>query len=216
MKKLLFIGVLLIISCKESNSPVDNGTMYYTTEGLRIKRENDYKQQLREFREKDSTYTEPALVPYFYDDQFYSNHNFIIDSLNHIYYHYWPESYTSVICATGLAEGPFPAPYIQLQPEKIIDVTDNIEAFLKSRVMDSIKNEEETFIFIGSQKDSFQSPAIDKLFLNFNPDYRDRFILCRRTTEEENIALEYKKSNKPYDPDKIKWDSTRTDIKSIK
>ncbi|MFL9838760.1 hypothetical protein ABS768_14720 [Flavobacterium sp. ST-75] len=212
MKKIIFILFVILGSCKEAKHTDEKDVTYYTTEAIQEKNEREYLVKLKEFRDKDSGGIEPVLIPYFYDDQFYSNHNFIIDSLNNIYYHYRLESYISVICATGLAEGPFPAPYIQLQPERIIDVTDNIETFLKSRVMDSIKNEEETYIFIGSQKDSFQSPAIDKLFLNFNPDYRNRFILCRRTTEEENIVLQYKKSGEPYNPDTIKWNPDLTAI----
>ncbi|WP_417356287.1 hypothetical protein [Flavobacterium sp.] len=212
MKKIIFILFVILGSCKEAKHTDEKDITYYTTEAIQEKNEREYLVKLKEFRDKDSGGIEPVLIPYFYDDQFYSNHNFIIDSLNNIYYHYRLESYISVICATGLAEGPFPAPYIQLQPERIIDVTDNIETFLKSRVMDSIKNEEETYIFIGSQKDSFQSPAVDQLFLNFNPDYRNRFILCRRTTEEENIVLQYKKSGEPYNPDTIKWNPDLTAI----
>src|SRR5690606_1517984 len=114
MKKLLFIGALLIISCKESNTPVDDSHTYYTTEILREKRETEYKLKLKKFLKKDSNVTEPVLVPYIYDDQYYSNDNFIVDSLNQIYYFYYPNTYQPDFCGTGLDKGPFPAPLIKI------------------------------------------------------------------------------------------------------
>ena len=211
MKKLLIIGVLLIISCKDSNTPIDNGKMYYTVEALREKRENEYKIQLKEFYEKDSTGNKPLLIPYFYDDQYYSNHNFIIDSLNHIYYFYYPLAYLPNFCGTGLDQEPFPAPLIKIYPEDIINVTDgDFETFFKLRVLDSINTDELTIIYISSQKDSFKSPQVDKIFNQIETHKNNFRIIFRKITEEENNVLQYKKSNKPYHPELIKWDTRKT------
>ncbi|RYJ42519.1 hypothetical protein [Flavobacterium beibuense] len=217
MKKLLFIGVLFIISCKESTAPVDNSTMYYTIEAQRQLYEIEYKKNAKKLHEKDSSADIIPTIPLIYDNQYYSNYNFIIDSLNHIYYFYHSRAYEPVFCGTGMEFGPFPAPYIKLYPKDIIHIPDSdFETFFRSRVMDSIKPKESILIYIGSQKDSFKSPQIDKLYNIFNTDHYYRAIVCRKTTEQEDVLLQYKKSGKYYNPDEIKWDSTKTDIKSIK
>lgn len=143
----------------------------------------------------------------------YSNHNFIIDSLNHIYYFYQSRAYMPVYCGTGLDQDPFPAPFINLYPKDIIHIpADDFETFFKSKVMDSLKPEELMYIYIGSQKDSFQSAEVNQIFKKLEGDEKNRRIICRRTTQQENIVLQYKKSGKPYNPDTIKWNPDLTDV----
>ncbi|MUV03906.1 hypothetical protein GN157_09325 [Flavobacterium rakeshii] len=213
MKVIYIVLLFFFISCKENKPTETDKTTYYTTEAIKEKNEKEYQVKLKEFDDKDSGSTEPVLIPYIYDDQYYSNHNFIIDSLNHIYYFYQSRAYMPVYCGTGLDQGPYPAPFINLYPKDIIDIpVDDFETFFKSKVMDSLKPEERMYIYIGSQKDSFQSAEVNQIFKKLEGDEKNRRIICRRTTEEENIVLQYKKSGKPYNPDTIKWNPDLTDV----
>lgn len=118
-----------------------------------------------------------------------------------------------VYCGTGLDQDPFPAPFINLYPKDIIHIpADDFETFFKSKVMDSLKPEELMYIYIGSQKDSFQSAEVNQIFKKLEGDEKNRRIICRRTTQQENIVLQYKKSGKPYNPDTIKWNPDLTDV----
>lgn len=206
MKKIIFILFVVLGGCKEAKHTDEKDITYYTTEAIKEKNKREYQVKLKEFCDKDSGSTEPVLIPYIYDDQYYSNHNFIIDSLNRIYYFYQPRAYIPVYCGTGLDQGPFPASFISLYPKDIIDIpADDFETFFKSKVMDSLKPEEQMYIYIGSQKDSFQSAEVNQIFKKLEGNEKNRRIICRRTTQQENIVLEYKKSGKPYNPDTIKW-----------
>lgn len=213
MKKVILILFVILGSCKEEKCSDEKDITYYTTEAIKEKNEKEYHVKLKEFSEKDLGGTEPVLIPYIYDNQYYSNHNFIIDSLNHVYYFYQPRAYMPVYCGTGLDQGPFPAPFIKLYPKDIIDIPANdFETFFKSKVMDSLKPEERMYIYIGSQKDSFQSAEVNQIFKKLESDEKNRRIICRRTTQQENIVLEYKKSCKPYNPDTIKWNPELTNV----
>ncbi|WP_330443616.1 hypothetical protein [Flavobacterium sp. C4GT6] len=213
MKKVIFILFVILGSCKEAKHTDEKDITYYNTEAIQEKNEREYLVKLKEFRDKDSGGIEPVLIPYFYDDQYYSNHNFIIDSLNYIYYFYQPRAYIPLYCGTGLDQGPFPAPFIKLYPKDIIDIpADDFETFFKSKVMDSQKTEERMYIYISSQKDSFQSAEVNQIFKKLEGDKKNRRIICRRTTQQENIVLQYKKSGEPYNPDTIKWNPDLTAI----
>ena len=63
--------------------------------------------------------------------------------------------------------------------------------------------------FIASQSDTLNliSFSISKSLSFFKRD-RDSFIV-RRTTQEEDTVLKYKKSNEYYDSNDVKWDKTR-------
>lgn len=205
MKKVLLILFVILGGCNEAKHTDEKDIIYYTAEAIKEKNEKEYQAKLKEFRDKDSDSIEPVLIPYIYDDQYYSNHNFIIDSLNHIYYFYQLRAYMPVYCGTGLDQGPFPAPFINLSPKDIIDIpADDFETFFKSKVMDSLKPEERIYIYIGSQKDSFQSAEVNQIFKILEDDEKNRRIICRRTTQQENIVLQYKKSGEPYNLDTIK------------
>ncbi|MFC4815962.1 hypothetical protein [Flavobacterium sp. GCM10023249] len=138
---------------------------------------------------------------------FYGSENFILDdSSNVFYYHFQPKIYESCI--------PFEdddIPYFQgLEPDLLIQLPkESLAAFVKLNFRRGIKNK----VKIASQKDTLNSKAYFKIrhaldkYLSFRPD--NDIYLVYPTTQEEDSVLYYKKHQKVYNPDSIKWDKKR-------
>jgi hypothetical protein len=70
--------------------------------------------------------------------------------------------------------------------------------------------------FIASKSDTLQSKAFFDLRNSLNSSIKGRdFYLVRRTTQEEDTVLKYKKNNKYYYSDSIKWDQTKIKLKPV-
>ncbi|MFA9189760.1 hypothetical protein AAGV28_00125 [Flavobacterium sp. FZUC8N2.13] len=134
----------------------------------------------------------------------YGTNTFIINSDSTLYY--FQNSKTGYICGTRSEFDTIPH-FINLQPKDIIEIPVNsITDFIKLNYKDDFRN----ITFIASKSDTLKSKIYFDLKKALDLSLSDRdFYQIRRTTQEEDTVLIYKKSNKYYNSDDIRWDKTR-------
>ena len=192
MKKgMLLFAILAFISCKKQ----DKGIPFYTMEA-------------RKEKNISSNDILPPPPPFFLEN-YYSKHNIVIDSLGDLYY--FKHKKIAWVCGTGYdSDTTYPAMFISLSPKDLTLIPKNeIDNFLRLNITDSLKPDDKMYIMVGSARDSFYSPELSKIALTIDK-YKDGRIIIRKTTQEEEIVLDYKKKKLPYNPNLINWDSTRT------
>lgn len=140
---------------------------------------------------------------------FYGTNTFIINSDSTAYY--FQRKGIASVCGTPTADT---IPYFtNLQPLEIIEISNkNIYDFIKLNYRDDFRNQ----TFIASQSDTLNSKMFFDLNKSLNFFKRDRdFVIIRRTTQEEDTVLKYKKDNSYYDSKNIKWDQKRIKFPEI-
>ncbi|KOP40212.1 hypothetical protein DBB36_05175 [Flavobacterium sp. WLB] len=134
----------------------------------------------------------------------YGTNTFIINTDSTAYY--FQNKGIGFICGTPNADT---IPYfINLQPKDLIQISNkNLYEFIKLNYKDNFRNA----TFIASESDTLKSKMFFDLFKSLNYFKRDRdFIAIRRTTQEEDTVLKYKRGNESYYPSEhIKWDKTK-------
>ena len=140
--------------------------------------------------------------------KYYFPSNFIIDTGRHVYYHQ-QENIFGWNC-TPTEWDDLPPLFINLQPKDIIEVPiQNIEDFIKLNIQ--YLDRSYRHFAIASVADTITSFGLSKIFLVFKDKTNDINWIFRRTIQEENIVLNFKKSKERYyHPDRFKWDSTKT------
>ncbi len=194
MKKLSILFCLLAcIACKKETE--EKLPVFYTYEAMIARRK----------LQKDSTLPPPPPPI----SQHYSIHNFIVDSIGGLYYFQHDIPLLSGGCGTGYTEDSYPAKFINLTPERLIKIpSQEIEKFVKRKILTDTVADNLVFIPIGSKKDTFYSAdllKVDKLL-----DKKVRLFMSRHITQEESEVLYHKEKGLPYDYNLIKWDSVRT------
>jgi len=137
------------------------------------------------------------LYPYYYD------HNFIIDTGGAVYY--FAREHHGMICGTG-TNFDTPPDFINLRPADLIQVpADALESFLSVNVLNQEGSRRLSTISI--VKDTIQSRGLFTitgiLIQNHVP------WIYRKTTQEENVVLRYKKMQTSYDYGYVLWDSAK-------
>lgn len=139
---------------------------------------------------------------------YYSDKNFIIDETGRIFF-YGRRKYRTWDCTPeDISTAPIPKPeFINLHPEEIIEIPEkSIEDFIKLNT--SNDNQELSLPMIASARDTFESPALDRLLTQIY-HHKKTIHVIRRMTEEEKVVMRYKRSKEIYFPDRIKWDTTK-------
>ena len=101
--------------------------------------------------------------------------------------------------------------YIGLNPEYLLTIdSENFVSFLENN--NDIfgifpDNSVQPIIYLASQTDTVKNIALTQLWKKLKDSKSRTFFSVRRTTEEENIVLSYKKKNKEFLPEKVKWSS---------
>lgn len=134
---------------------------------------------------------------------FYGTDTFIINSDTTAYYIKNKE--IGFVCGTATADT---IPYFaDLNPRDLIEISNkNIFDFIKLNYNDDFRNA----TFIASNSDTIDSEIFFDLYKALNIFKKDRdFITIRQTTQEEDTVLKYKKNNKYYNFENIKWDKTK-------
>lgn len=152
----------------------------------------------RENKKKD--FPIPPIPP------FYGTNNFIIDKEGNIFYFQFRE--VGSFCGFGLENDTIPY-FIDLQPEDLIKIPNSsISDFVESNLRKGSRN----FTHISSQSDTIKSENALKLLKAIGKYFyvgdKDIYII-RRTRQEEDTVLHYKKENKYYSSEDIKWDKSR-------
>lgn len=127
--------------------------------------------------------------------------NIIIDENSNIYY--YQRNKRGVFCNYGMENDTIPK-FMDLQPKDIIKIPkDCLKKFIDENVM--TKEKRRQILILASQTDSIKNQTIVSFIYNLKvPTY-----VIRRTTQEEDTVLSYKKKNAFYYSDSIKWDKSR-------
>jgi len=164
------------------------------------------KEKNRQIKNGDTT--PPPPIPGFL---VYGTNTFIIDSDSKIYY--FKRGDVGHICGNWAKEDTIPY-YINLHPRDLIEVQkDSISEFVKSNYTDNFRN----LTFVSSKLDTLKSESFYELITALELSLKDRdFYYMRRTTQEEDTVLKYKKTNTYYNSEQIKWDENRITFPLIK
>ena len=141
----------------------------------------------------------------------YGTNTFIIDSDSAIYY--FKKGDVGHICGNWERSDTIPY-FIDLQPKDLIQIpTDSISKFIKLNYKDHFRN----MTFISSKSDTLKTKGYFDLVkaLKSSLKERDNYFM-RRTTQEEDTVLKYKKNNEYYNSKNIKWDDKRITFPFIK
>lgn len=135
---------------------------------------------------------------------FYGLRNVIIDEKGDLYF--YQKEYLLLICGTK-EENLIPE-FIDLSPNDLIKIPKNTAVdFIRENIAMQIKKKKAPLV-IASQLDTLKNNT----FLNYVKDYKKSQIatyMIRRTTQEEDVVLRFKKNNSPYNPKSVKWDKSR-------
>ena len=127
--------------------------------------------------------------------------NLIIDKNSNFFYYQRP--YHIEFCGVGMQNNTIPK-FIDLQPKDIVEIPkDFVEKFINKNVM--TKEKRKQILIIASQNDTIKN----KKYLNFLSNLKVPTYIIRRTTQEEDTVLNYKKTNQYYYSEEIKWDKKR-------
>jgi len=134
----------------------------------------------------------------------YGTNTFIIDHDSKIYY--FQRNPIFPICGNGFENDTIPH-FIDLQPQHLIEIPSNsISDFVKLNYKDDFRN----LTFVSSKLDTLKSESFFKLINALESSLKDRdFYYIERTTQEVDTVLKYKKTNKYYSSENIKWDKKR-------
>ncbi|MDR6761068.1 hypothetical protein J2Y38_001266 [Flavobacterium sp. 2755] len=141
----------------------------------------------------------------------YGTNTFIIDSDSIIYY--FKRGNVGHICGNWKRSDTIPD-YINLQPKDLIKIPNNsISEFVKLNYKDKFRN----LTFISSKVDTLKTKNYFDLVkaIKLSLKERDKYFI-RRTTQEEDTVLKYKKNNAYYNSENIKWDQDRITFPFIK
>jgi hypothetical protein len=141
----------------------------------------------------------------------YGTNTFIIDSDSIIYY--FKRGNVGHICGNWERSDTIPD-YINLQPKDLIKIPNNsISEFVKLNYKDKFRN----LTFISSKVDTLKTKNYFDLVkaIKLSLKERDKYFI-RRTTQEEDTVLKYKKNNAYYNSENIKWDQDRITFPFIK
>jgi len=135
----------------------------------------------------------------------YGTNFFIIDKESNIYYFQRPKI-NGWFCGTEMGEDTIPY-FMNLKTFELIQIPKN---GIADFVLLNLKKNERNIIHVASQLDTLSSQSFHFLInaLDKSKDDND-FYFIRRTHQEEDTVLKYKKNNEYYDFKDIKWDKTK-------
>ena len=146
-----------------------------------------------------------ALPP---NKAFYGESQLIIDKNGDLFF--YQKEYIRILCNYGSENDTLPH-FLDLHPKDIVKIPESsLNDFLSENILS--KEKDRQVLIIASQKDTIKNIA----FLVFLNDNKIPTYIIRRTTQEEDTVLEYKKNNKYYNSENIRWDKTRIKLPSIK
>lgn len=188
----IFIGLMIcffLLNCSKKEEKTAEQNFTYI-----ISKENE--KYLKELKIKEIPPPPPG---------FYGYNQIIIDKKNNFYF--YQKEIIAWHCVTS--ETDTIPDFINLEPIEIIRIPNySIIDFIKQNI--SNKDEKHAMLVLASQNDTIKNKDFKKVlnFLN-DPTSKIKNFTVRKSTQEEDTVLKYKKSNKYYNSDAIKWDKTR-------
>lgn len=196
--KIFIVTFLLLISCKKENAKKD----YY------IISKQDSINKTFNF-EKDSNKIPPPPPPPL-NLKWYSNLVFIMDSKNKVYVYQTENKIKYSRNGNDIIYDIEYPNYIGLKPEHLLTFeSEDFIRFIKTNndIFELYSNTEyrtNKFFYIVSDCDTVKNRAVYELEKSFKNEHRINYLI-RKSTEEENIVLEYKRKGQKYIPENIKW-----------
>lgn len=132
---------------------------------------------------------------------YYGENQLIIDNKGNLLY--YQREYIQILCNYGNENDTLPQ-FVNLKTKDIIKIPQkSLDDFVSENIM--TKEKRRQILIIASQSDTI----INTYFLNFIKNTHLQAYHIRRTTQEEDTVLKYKRNNRYYDSDSIKWDKTK-------
>lgn len=195
MKNILaFLFCFALLCCNKKSEQKNNNE--YEKVYIISKEDNNLKKEIDSINsiKKDGRFALPRKG-------FYHENQLIIDKNNFVYY--YQSRHIPIFCGYGMENDTLPH-FLDLQPKDLIKIPkDCIDKIINENVM--TKEKEKQILIIASQNDTIK----DREFLKFLHHMKVPTYIIRRTTEEEDTVLLYKKINKYYNSDEIKWNKKR-------
>lgn len=191
MKKVLVLIILgLFFGCTKKGEVVK--------EDGEIRKPYIISQEDRKFRQKIKNNNVPyVIIPIGISVE----SNLIIDKYSNVYYY---QRARSMGFGNDYMENDTIPRFIDLLPKDLIKIPkDCIERFINENVIDKEKRRQ--VLIMASQTDTIK----DKCFLSFLKNIKTPIYVVRRTTQEEDTVLHYKKKDLFYDSNSIKWDKAK-------
>lgn len=139
---------------------------------------------------------------------FYGENQLIIDKNGNLFF--YQKEYFRGGCGTIDKNDTLPH-FLNLQPKDILKIPQaSVNDFLSENILNKDTNRQ--ILIVASQNDTIKNTS----FFNFINKNKLRAYTIRRTTQEEDTVLKYKKNNKPYYYEDIKWDRDRIQLPFIK
>ena len=175
------------------------------------KDEKDLKKGAKEFvviRRQDSILKEMQktnqmpIIPQ--EMKWYSDLVFIMDSKDKVYVYQ-----TEVVALSEIADFKYPN-YIGLRPEYLTTINSNdFVSFLKNNndIFAILRNKQgiSNFFYIASESDTIKNQALYDLEDALGKERGRSSYFVRKTTEEENVVLKFKRNQHDFIPENIKW-----------
>jgi hypothetical protein len=144
----------------------------------------------------------PPRIPQ--ESKWYSDVVFIMDSKNKVFIYQ-----TETTVRNDSVDLDYPN-YLGLKPENLLTIeSDNLNSFIENNndIFQIIpnKNNSHVFFYIASETDTIKNKALNNLWKLLGKTKSPAIIFVRRTTEEENIVLKYKRNKNEYNPESIDW-----------
>ncbi len=147
----------------------------------------------------------PQPAPPDFHNRFYTDLVFILDSVDNVHVYQTAKCYNYEV--EGLPDYHFPN-FIELRPEDLVTLnSDSFISFFKNNI--EIDDPEgvgrRKHYYFASETDTIKNRALYDFFDHIRKSRRAPFYIIRRTTEEENKVLEFKKQRRFYAPQLISW-----------
>jgi hypothetical protein len=197
--KRVFVGFicLLLLNCGKKEEKVITKSKPYiiSYEDIKLQKHVDLANKTNR----------KILLPF---KSFYGERQLLIDEKGDLYY--YQQKYTGVGCGTGRENDTLPH-FLNLHPKDILKIPQtSLTDFLSENILN--KEENRQILTIACQTDTIKNTS----FLNFINKNKLQAYVIRRTTQEEDTVLKYKKNNEPYYSDEIKWDKTKIKLPKTK
>jgi len=139
---------------------------------------------------------------------FYRENQLIIDKNGNLFF--YQKEHIRISCNYGSENDTLPH-FLDLHPKDIVKIPESsLNDFLSENILS--KEKDRQVLVIASQNDTIKNIS----FLDFLDRITIPTYIIRRTTQEEDTVLHYKKTEKHYDSDEIKWDKTRIKLPHTK
>lgn len=195
----IFIGFmvcLFLLNCskKKQNIEVKKKPYIISYEDKKFKKYSDSLQ-------KNS---DKVIFPSIKD--FYCQNQILIDKKGKLFF--YQIEYIPRTCVSTIETDPIP--YLSnLKPIDLIQISElGVKDFLSLNILSKDKNEQR--LIIASQNDTIKDMSI------FSITNKLEAYKIRRTTQEEDTVLKYKKNNEYYNYQDVKWDQDRITLPFIK